>query len=94
MPGAEIFQRANLFELSKNPPNLIFSNAVEFSEFIETLAVRDQTTLTSAIVDYCEVYDLEYESLSKMLTSSIKEKIISEMQDLGLIAKSNRLEFE
>lgn len=94
MPGVEIFERANLTELAKNPPNLIFNNAVEFSEFVETLANRDSSTVTSVLVDYCEVYGLEYETLAKMLTSSIKDKVAAEMQDAGLLPKTNRLEFE
>jgi hypothetical protein len=94
MPGVEIFQREDLAKLANSPPNLIFNTAIEFSEFVETLAVRDETTITSVIVDYCEIYDLEYESLAKMLTSSVKDKIAAEMQDAGLLARVNRLEFE
>jgi hypothetical protein len=94
MPGVEIFERADLAKLAQNPPNLIFKTAVEFSEFIETLAKRDSTTLTSVLVDFCEVYDLEYETLAKMLTVSLKDKVSAEMQDAGLLPKSTRLEFE
>lgn len=94
MPGVEIFDRANLVDLARNPPSLIFNNAVEFSEFVETLAARDSTTLTSVLVDYCEVYDVEYETLAKMMTSSIKDKVAAEMRDAGYLPKVNRLEFE
>lgn len=93
MPGVEIFERADLAKLAQNPPNLIFKSAVEFSEFVETLANRDSTTITSVLVDYCEVYDLEYETLARMLTQSLKDKVATEMQDAGLLPKSNRLEF-
>jgi hypothetical protein len=50
--------------------------------------------VTSVLVDYCEVYDLEYDSLAKMLTQSLKDKVAAEMQDAGLLPKENRLEFE
>jgi hypothetical protein len=93
MPGVEIFERVDLVKLAQNPPNLIFKSAVEFSEFVETLANRDSTTITSVLVDYCEVYDLEYETLARMLTQSLKDKVATEMQDAGLLPKSNRLEF-
>lgn len=94
MPGVEIFERSDLSTIINNPPNLIFNNAVEFSEFIETLARRDESPVTQVLIDYCEIYDLEYDSLSKMLTASLKEKISAEMQDAGLLPKSPRLEFE
>jgi hypothetical protein len=94
MPGVEIFERADLVKLAQNPPSLIFNNAIEFSEFVETLALRDNTSVTSVLVDYCEVYDLEYDSLAKMLTQSLKDKVAAEMQDAGLLPKENRLEFE
>ena len=94
MPGVEIFERSDLSTIISNPPNLIFNNAVEFSEFIETLARRDDSPVTQVLIDYCEIYDLEYESLSRMLTASLKEKISAEMQDAGLLPKSSRLEFE
>lgn len=94
MPGVEIFNRADLVALAQQQPNLLFNNAVEFSEFVETLARRDNTTITSVLVDYCEVYDLEYENLAKMLTQSIKDKVAAEMEDAGYLPKSNRLEFE
>lgn len=94
MPGVEIFERADLAKLAQNPPNLIFNNAVEFSEFVETLANRDSTSVTSVLVDYCEVYDMEYDTLAKMMTSSLKDKVRAEMQDCGLLPKISRLEFE
>lgn len=94
MAGVEIFERADLAKLAQNPPNLIFNNAIEFSEFIETLANRDSTTLTSVLVDYCEVYDVEYEMLAKMMTASLKDKVAAEMRDAGYLPKLNRLEFE
>ena len=73
MPGVEIFDRAELGEFVESDSSIIFGNCVEFSEYIETLALYESRTVTQVLIEYCEFNDVEYEDLSKMLTPSLKE---------------------
>lgn len=94
MAGVEIFTRSNLEDLLLTKPNIIFSTAVEFSEYVETVAVRYGETITQVLLSYCDTHDIEYEQLAKMLTRSIRDKIETEMQDSGLLPKTSVLELE
>jgi hypothetical protein len=95
--SVEIFERQNLESIlgsGADFPKLIFSSPVEFSEYVESIALRDELTISGTLIDLCEIYDIEYESLSKMLTQSIKEKIAVEFQEQGILNKRTQIEFE
>ena len=97
MPGVEIFERGDydsIEELIRNKTPIIFKSAIEFSEFIETTAIMQSMTNTQVVLDYCEIYDMEYESLAQMMTQNLKDKIATEMRDAGLLPKTSQLEFE
>lgn len=74
--------------------NFIFRNAVEFSEYIELISSRLEVSLTQAIIDYCEMRDADYEDINKLITPTLKGKIAFEMQELGLLANTNTLDFD
>jgi len=46
------------------------------------------------LIDYCVKNDIEIESVNKLLSSSLKQKLEVEAQDLNLLkVKSNKLPF-
>ena len=65
---------------SLNDPYLItkeFKSSNEFSQHIEKLATVTGSYIDS-IVDYCAKKDIEVESVKKLLSPSLKEKIKAE----------------
>lgn len=73
---------------------LIFRTAKDFSQFIESEAVRTKQTCMKTILDYCELREVDVEGIGKMITRSLKGKIKQEMQDEGMLPKESTLEFE
>lgn len=73
---------------------MLFNDAIEFSEYIETYAQKNSINITAACIDYTDMHDVEYTDLVKLITPSLKGKIELEMQDAGLLPKTNRIEFE
>lgn len=90
---AEIFDRDDLHILQTDT-QLLFNDSIEFSEYIESVALKNSITVTAACIDYSETYDIEFAELAKLLTPSIRGKIGLEMQESGLLPKTNRIEFE
>ncbi len=66
----------------------------EFSIFIEKKTYEEDSTLIESILDYCDENDLEYETVAKMLTQNLKEKIQYEAESAHLmIRRSSVLDF-
>lgn len=66
----------------------------QFSQFIEKKAAIDKSTCIDVLLDYCLKNEIEIESVNKLLSSSLKEKLEAEAQDLNLLkVKSNKLPF-
>lgn len=88
----------DLFDLSTHDftksSAVLFRNASEFSEYIEMYAAKSQRALTSTLIEYCELSDLDYTELSVMLTETLKQKIAEELREEGLLPKINQLSFE
>lgn len=61
-----------------------FKSSTEFSQHIELFAIKTGSYI-DAVVDYCEKKDIEIESIKKLLSPSLKEKIKAEAEDLNLI---------
>ena len=70
-----------------------FKSSADFSQFIEKEASRTGAGHIDTIVAYCTKNNLEIESVKKLLTASLKDKIKVEAQDLNLIKgeKSGKL---
>lgn len=64
--------------------NQQFSSAVEFSQHIERKASRGQNYI-DVLTDFCVRNEVEIESIKKLLTPSLKEKITAEAQNLNLL---------
>lgn len=75
--------------------NFLFRNSSEFSQFVELTSIRDNRTCTSIILEYCEEKDLEPEEIARMISKPLREKLMIEMQEDGLLPKSDAvLEFD
>jgi len=69
-----------------------FNTPSEFSQHIERRAFHTRSTCMDILLDYCVSNDIEIESVKKLLSSSLKEKIEVEAQDLNLLkVKANKL---
>ena len=85
------------FTMDSLPPleeNLIFRTPTEFSLYIEMAAVKQKRTCTDVILEYCDIRDLDPDDISKLISISLREKIKSEMKELGLLRKTPTIEFE
>jgi len=61
-----------------------FSTSNDFSQHIEKLA-NISNSYIDAIVGYCEKRDIEIESVKKLLSVSLKDKIKNEAEELNLL---------
>lgn len=69
-----------------------FNNPEEFSIFIEKEAKRKRIGYLEALLEYCDNKDIEPASVAKSITSSLKQKIQAEAEDLNLLkTKSPKL---
>lgn len=71
-----------------------FNTPSEFSQHIERRAVHTKSTCMDILLDYCLTNDIEIESVNKLLSTSLKDKLQAEAQDLNLLkVKANKLPF-
>jgi Phage late-transcription coactivator len=97
---SEIFSDSSFFILDENTPQvsdkdkILFKNSTEFSVFITDLAQSNGDTITQTIIDYCEDRDLDPEDISKLVSKSLKERIMVEMQESGLMRKDSSASLE
>lgn len=66
-----------------------FKTAVEFSQHIEKQANLTGLPCMDLLVDYCVKNEIEMESVSILLTSSLKEKIRAEAEDLNMLKRKD-----
>lgn len=71
-----------------------FKTQVEFSQYIEKQSYNTKNPLIDCLVDYCTKQEIEIESVRKLLTPSLKEKIKEEAENLNLMKeKTGKLPF-
>ena len=61
---------------------------VEFSLFIETLAIKRRTTLMDTILEFCEEYYIDPIEIISQISKSLKDKIEIELIEEGKLPKS------
>lgn len=73
-----------------------FNTSTEFSQHIEKQVLRTGLSHMDVLVDYCERNEIEIESVNKLLSTSLKEKIKNEALNLNMLKekKSNELPLE
>jgi hypothetical protein len=62
-----------------------FKTAAEFSIFIEKLARESRAPCMDILTDYCEKRNIEIGSVASLISSSLKEKIRVEAQQLNML---------
>ena len=92
-----------LNDFMKNPEKITdvflitkkFNTASEFSQYIERRAYHTKSSCLDVIIEFCSTNEIELESIHKIITLPLKEKIQVEAQNLNMlkIKKPTSLEF-
>ncbi len=61
-----------------------------FSSEVETLVNSDSMSYIDAIIHYCDTNDIELETVPKLISKPLKEKLKHEAQQLNFIKKTSR----
>ncbi len=67
-----------------------FMTAAKFSQEVEKIASENTMNYIDAIVHYCESNEIELESVSKLISKPLKEKLKYDAQKLNFIKKTSR----
>tara|TARA_B100002019_G_scaffold3306_1_gene2726 strand:+ start:1892 stop:2146 length:255 start_codon:yes stop_codon:yes gene_type:complete len=62
----------------------------KFSQDIENLVLNSELNYIEAIVSYCEENNIELDSVSKLISKPLKEKLKSEAMDLNFLKKTSK----
>ena len=68
-----------------------FNNSTEFSIFIEREALKRRIGVMEMLLEYCEEKEIDPVAVASMLSSSLKEKIRAEAEELNLLKKTGKL---
>lgn len=68
-----------------------FTSAAEFSIHIEKQAIQRKIGCFEALLEYCEQKGIEPVAVASMITSSLKEKIRAEAEEMNLLKKTPKL---
>lgn len=66
-----------------------FVSKEKFTEAIEQFVQATQLSYIDAIVEYCERHNIEVESVSKLISKPLKEKIRYEATELNYLKKTS-----
>jgi hypothetical protein len=86
----------NLFDTEMVNPELNeelnkkFISKDKFAEDIESLVLKTKMNYIDAIVEYCEENSIEMESVSKLISKPLKEKIKRDATELNFLKKTTR----
>lgn len=67
-----------------------FMTTVRFSTEVETLVNSDSMSYIDAIIHYCDNNDIELETVSKLISKPLKEKLKHEAQQLNYMKKTSK----
>lgn len=67
-----------------------FMTVAKFSTEVETLVNNDSMSYIDAIIHYCDSNDIELETVPKLISKPLKEKLKHEAQQLNFIKKTSR----
>ena len=65
-------------------------NAAKFSLEIETLVLKEKINYIEAIVLFCDENSIEVDSVTKLISKPLKEKLKRDAQDLNFMKKTTR----
>jgi hypothetical protein len=67
-----------------------FLTPSKFALEIEKIVVEEKINYIDAIVHYCEINDLEVDSVTKLISKSLKEKLKWDATRLNFMKKTSR----
>ena len=62
----------------------------KFSQDVEKIAVENSMNYIDAIIHYCEKNEIEIESVPKLISKPLKDKLKYDAQKLNYIKKTSR----
>ena len=65
-------------------------NAAKFAQEIEKLVKQERINYIDAIVLYCEENSIEIDSITKLISKPLKEKLKCDAQQLNFMKKTTR----
>lgn len=70
----------------------LLDDKILFSVYVQDVARVSDCTITEVLLEICETYDIEYETISNLLTDVVKGTLQREGIESGLLKKENTLE--
>lgn len=67
-----------------------FISKEKFAEGVEALVKQTQMNYIDAIVEYCQVNGIEVESVSKLISKPLKERLRVDAMELNYIRKTTQ----
>jgi hypothetical protein len=67
-----------------------FISKDKFAEEIEALVLKTRLNYIDAIVQYCEQNEIELDTVNKLVSKPLKEKLKVEAMDLNFLRKTSR----
>jgi len=67
-----------------------FMSQAKFSSEIEDIVKRSNLSYIESVIHYCEENSIELETVSKLISKPLKERIRCEAMDLNYLKKSSR----
>ena len=67
-----------------------FLGPAKFAQEIETIVEEDKISYIDAIVNFCEKNKIDLESVPKLLSKPLKEKIKCEAMELNFLKRTSR----
>ena len=71
-----------------------FMNRSKFTKLIETQVLEKKLGYIDAIVEVCEITNIDPEDVKKFISPVVKEKLEAEAMKLNYLPKQNELVFE
>ena len=71
-----------------------FMNRSKFTNLIETQVLEKKLCYIDAIVEVCEITNIDPEDVKKFISPVVKEKLEAEAMKLNYLPKQNELVFE
>jgi hypothetical protein len=68
-----------------------FTTPSEFSMFIEKQSIKRKIGCLEALLEYCDEKGIDPTAVSSFITSSLKEKIRAEAEEMNLLKKTAKL---
>ena len=65
-----------------------FISKDKFAEEIEALVIRESLSYIDAVIEYCQNNDIELETVNKLVSRPLKEKIKCEAMELNFMKKT------